>query len=142
MRGGKCLLPVFALGRAQELLLILEEYWQAHEHLHKIEIFYRCAMASKCMKFYQTYLNMLSPIVRQKFKKGINPFIFKFIKDQKEILQQNEGAGNDGPQVVMTSPGMLQNGLSREIFEKWCHDSRNGVIVTGYCVENTLAKVE
>jgi cleavage and polyadenylation specificity factor subunit 3 len=29
-RGGKCLLPVFALGRAQELLLILDEYWHAH----------------------------------------------------------------------------------------------------------------
>ena len=27
MRGGKCLMHVFALGRAQELLLILNEYW-------------------------------------------------------------------------------------------------------------------
>jgi hypothetical protein len=26
-RGGRCLIPVFALGRAQELLLILDEYW-------------------------------------------------------------------------------------------------------------------
>lgn len=28
-KGGRCLIPVFALGRAQELLLILDEYWQA-----------------------------------------------------------------------------------------------------------------
>jgi len=27
-RGGKCLIPVFALGRAQELLLILDEHWR------------------------------------------------------------------------------------------------------------------
>ena len=27
LRGGRCLLPVFALGRAQELLLILDELW-------------------------------------------------------------------------------------------------------------------
>ena len=46
---------------------------------------------------------------------------------------------NIPPSVVMASPGMMQSGLSREIFEKWCHDSRNGVIVTGYCIENTLA---
>jgi Cft2 family RNA processing exonuclease len=32
-RGGSCLIPVFALGRAQELLLILDEYWQEHAHL-------------------------------------------------------------------------------------------------------------
>ena len=39
-RGGRCLLPVFALGRAQELLLILDEYWQAHPELHNIPIYY------------------------------------------------------------------------------------------------------
>ena len=32
-RGGSCLIPVFALGRAQELLLILDEFWQQHPDL-------------------------------------------------------------------------------------------------------------
>ncbi|EQB60747.1 cleavage and polyadenylation specificity factor subunit 3-like protein [Vairimorpha apis BRL 01] len=35
---------------------------------------------------------------------------------------------------------MLQSGLSRELFEKWCSDKRNGVIIPGYCVDGTLAK--
>lgn len=35
-RGGRCLLPVFALGRAQELMLILDEYWHANKDLHKV----------------------------------------------------------------------------------------------------------
>lgn len=46
-----------------------------------------------------------------------------------------------GPCVVMASPGMLQNGLSREFFELWCQDARNGVIIPGYCVDGTLAKL-
>ena len=37
---------------------------------------------------------------------------------------------------------MMQSGLSRELFECWCTDKRNGVIIAGYCVEGTLAKVE
>ena len=41
----------------------------------------------------------------------------------------------------MASPGMMQSGLSRQLFETWCTDKRNGVIVAGYCVEGTLAKV-
>ena len=41
----------------------------------------------------------------------------------------------------MASPGMLQSGLSRELFETWCPDSRNSVIIAGYCVEGTLAKM-
>ena len=36
----------------------------------------------------------------------------------------------------------LQSGLSRELFEQWCTDRRNGVIIAGYCVEGTLAKVK
>lgn len=46
-----------------------------------------------------------------------------------------------GPSVVMASPGMMQSGLSRELFESWCTDKRNGVIIAGYSVEGTLAKV-
>ncbi|XP_037080347.1 cleavage and polyadenylation specificity factor 73-like, partial [Pollicipes pollicipes] len=38
------------------------------------------------------------------------------------------------------SPGMMQSGLSRELFESWCTDPKNGVIIAGYCVEGTLAK--
>ena len=36
-----------------------------------------------------------------------------------------------GPCVVMATPGMLQNGLSRELFELWCTDAKNGVIIAG-----------
>ncbi|KAJ3109915.1 Cleavage and polyadenylation specificity factor subunit 3 [Phlyctochytrium bullatum] len=47
-RGGRCLIPVFALGRAQELLLILDEYWQAHPELHNVPIYYVSSLAKKC----------------------------------------------------------------------------------------------
>lgn len=46
-----------------------------------------------------------------------------------------------GPCVVLAAPGMLQSGLSRELFEQWCPDPKNGCIIAGYCVEGTLAKV-
>ena len=52
-RGGRCLIPVFALGRAQELLLILDEYWAAHPQLHEIPIYYASSLAKKCMAVYQ-----------------------------------------------------------------------------------------
>ena len=43
-------------------------------------------------------------------------------------------------QFFSNSPGMMQSGLSRELFENWCTDKKNGVIIAGYCVEGTLAK--
>lgn len=44
-----------------------------------------------------------------------------------------------GPSVVMASPGFLQSGVSRQLFENWCDDERHGVIIAGYTVEGTLA---
>ena len=46
-----------------------------------------------------------------------------------------------GPSVVLASPGMMQSGLSRELFEKWCTNKRNGVILAGYAVEGKFALV-
>ncbi|RYY74653.1 hypothetical protein EON63_19555 [archaeon] len=49
-RGGNCLIPVFALGRAQELLLILDEYWIQNHDLQDIPIYYASRLANKSLK--------------------------------------------------------------------------------------------
>jgi cleavage and polyadenylation specificity factor subunit 3 len=134
-RGGRCLLPVFALGRAQELLLILEEHWEDNPHLKGIPIYYASALAKRCMSVYQTYINMMNERI-QKINLNRNPFDFKHVQNLKDILSFKD----EGPCVIMASPGMLQSGFSRELFEKWCSNAKNGVVIPGYCVEGTLAK--
>ncbi|XP_022661758.1 cleavage and polyadenylation specificity factor subunit 3-like isoform X3 [Varroa jacobsoni] len=134
-RGGRCLIPVFALGRAQELLLILDEFWSQHPELQDIPIYYASSLAKKCMAVYQTYVNAMNDRIRRQIAVN-NPFVFKHISNLKSI----DHFEDVGPCVVMASPGMMQSGLSRELFESWCGDSKNGVIIAGYCVEGTLAK--
>jgi len=135
-RGGRCLIPVFALGRAQELLLILDEYWAAHPELHEIPIYYASSLAKKCMAVYQTFVNAMNEKIRRQIAVN-NPFVFKHISNLKGI----DHFDDVGPCVVLASPGMMQSGLSRELFENWCTDAKNGCIVAGYCVEGTLAKM-
>jgi len=134
-RGGRCLIPVFALGRAQELLLILDEFWSAHPELADIPIYYASSLAKKCMSVYQTFINSMNERIRKQIAVN-NPFVFKHISNLKGI----DHFDDVGPCVVLASPGMMQSGLSRELFETWCTDKRNGCIVAGYCVEGTLAK--
>ncbi|XP_005109022.1 cleavage and polyadenylation specificity factor subunit 3 [Aplysia californica] len=134
-RGGRCLIPAFALGRAQELLLILDEYWSNHPELHDIPIYYASQLAKKCMSVYQTYINAMNEKIRRQITMS-NPFVFKHIINLKNMEQFDD----IGPSVVLASPGMMQSGLSRELFENWCTDKRNGCIIAGYCVEGTLAK--
>lgn len=156
-QGGRCLIPVFALGRAQELLLILDEFWSQNPDLQEIPIYYASSLAKKCMAVYQTYINAMNDKIRRQIAVN-NPFVFRHISNLKGI----DHFEDVGPCVVMASPGMMQSGLSRELFELWCTDAKNGVIIAGlyhslfssldvvfnaiillpigYCVEGTLAK--
>ncbi|UYV72385.1 CPSF3 [Cordylochernes scorpioides] len=88
-----------------------------------------------CMAVYQTYVNAMNDRIKKQIAIS-NPFVFKHISNLKSI----DHFEDIGPCVVMASPGMMQSGLSRELFESWCTEPKNGVIIAGYCVEGTLAK--
>ncbi|KAJ7072345.1 beta-lactamase-like protein [Mycena amicta] len=139
-RGGHVLLPTFALGRAQELLLILDEYWKKHPDLHNVPIYYASGLARKSMAVYQTYIHTMNSNIRTRFAKRDNPFVFKYISNLPQPRGWEKKISEGPPCVVLASPGFMQSGPSRELFELWAPDSRNGLIVTGYSVEGTLAR--
>ena len=62
-QGGSCLIPVFALGRAQELLLILDEFWQLNPDLQSVPVFYASKLAAG-LCVYQTFVNMMNEHIR------------------------------------------------------------------------------
>jgi len=136
-QGGRCLIPVFALGRAQELLLILDEYWGSRPQLRHVPIWYASKLASRALRVYQTYANMMNARIRAQMDIS-NPFSFKYISNLKGI--DVDSFDDRGPSVVFASPGMLQSGVSRQLFDRWCTDPKNGVLIAGYAVENTLAR--
>ncbi|AEO61408.1 hypothetical protein MYCTH_2311535 [Thermothelomyces thermophilus ATCC 42464] len=148
-RGGRVLMPVFALGRAQELLLILDEYWAKHKEYQKYPIYYASNLARKCMLVYQTYVGAMNDNIKRLFRERMaeaeasgdgagkgGPWDFKFIRSLKSIDRFEDVGGC----VMLASPGMLQNGVSRELLERWAPSEKNGVIITGYSVEGTMAK--
>lgn len=156
-RGGHVLLPVFALGTAQELLLILEAYWEEHPDLHSIPIYYTSGLARKCMAVYQTYIHTMNADIRSRFARRDNPFVFRwvslarlciaFIHPHRHVSSVPPQRGwmqriaRGPPCVVLASPGFMDSGSSRELLELWAPEPQNGLIITGYSVEGTLAKV-
>lgn len=131
-RGGRCLIPIFALGRVQELLLILEEYWSAHEHLQSVPVYFGSSLTKKSMAVYNNFrTGMTDAPVSARCR-----FDFKYIK----YMKSTDELDDSGPCVVLAAPAMLQNGMSRILFDRWASNPLNGVIIPGYTVENTLAK--
>ncbi|KAJ1727444.1 endoribonuclease ysh1, partial [Coemansia biformis] len=137
-RRGCCLLPVTALGRTQELLLILEEHWRRHiSELEGVPVFFISALGKTGTSLYKQYvMDMSQRIQRQLSRTGQNPFDFKYIKTRTRLSE----VPDTGPCVVLATPGMLQSGVSRQLLERWAPRPENGLIITGYSVENTLAR--
>jgi len=134
-RGGRVLLPVVALGRAQELLLILEDFWKQNPEMQRVPIYQASALARKAMTIYQTYINVLNADMKAAFEEA-NPFVFNHVKHVSKASELDDV----GPCVVLATPSMLQSGLSRELFESWCEDPKNGVIIADFAVQGTLAR--
>jgi cleavage and polyadenylation specificity factor subunit 3 len=113
--GGKCLIPVFALGRAQELLLILDEYWQSNPRLQqKVPVYYVSKLSSKAMRVYQTFINVLNARISA-LADISNPFQFQYIRNLRHGSEIDESS----PCVVMATSGMLESGLSRKLCERY-----------------------
>ena len=74
LRGGKCLMPVFALGKAQELLLILNEHWSKHSELQNVPIYYQGNLANRALSIFNTHRNLMGDKLRMELESGQNPF--------------------------------------------------------------------
>ncbi|CAG9466846.1 unnamed protein product [Pedinophyceae sp. YPF-701] len=134
-RGGRVLIPVVALGRAQELLLILEHHWEQNPQIQKVPIYQASHLAKRGLGVYQTYVEMMNDDIRRAFAHS-NPFKFSHVN----VLSGPSALDDTGPCVVLATPSMLQSGFSRRLLETWCEDSRNGVIIADFAVQGTLAR--
>jgi len=130
LEGGKVLIPVFALGRAQELCILIESFWERMGL--KIPIYFSTGMTSKANNFYKVFINWTNEKIKKNFVER-NMFDFNHIKPW-----ESHYADNPGPMVLFASPGMLHAGTSLTVFKKWAPDPKNMVILPGYCVAGTV----
>ncbi|XP_028921443.1 integrator complex subunit 11 isoform X2 [Ornithorhynchus anatinus] len=129
-RGGKVLIPVFALGRAQELCILLETFWERMNL--KAPIYFSTGLTEKANHYYKLFITWTNQKIRKTFVQR-NMFEFKHIKAFDRAF-----ADNPGPMVVFATPGMLHAGQSLQIFRKWAGNEKNMAIMPGYCVQGTV----
>ena len=129
------MIPVFALGRTQELLLLLDEYWETHPQIRRLgSIVYLNTLARKSMMLFKESINMMNDTIRNIISDH-NPFDFRNVTMPDKV---DEWLSTDlskiSPCVILCSPAMMENGTSRMVLEKLASGENNRVILTGYCM--------
>jgi predicted metal-dependent RNase len=137
-KGGKVMIPVPAVGRAQEIMLILDDYMR-RGLIKEAPVFIE-GMISEATAIHTAYPEYLSREVRNSIlHEGVNPFqsdyftIVEHPSARPEIIQGESC-------VVMATSGMLEGGPIIEYFKQLASDERNSIIFVSYQIEGTLGR--
>jgi len=125
-RGGKVLIPVPAVGRAQEIMLVIDGYMR-RGLLKEAPVFIE-GMISEATAIHTAYPEYLARGVRNSIlHEGINPFQ----SDYFTIVEH--------PSARATS-GMLEGGPVIDYFKRLATDKRNTIIFVSYQIEGTMGR--
>jgi KH/beta-lactamase-domain protein len=137
-RGGKVLIPVLAVGRAQEIILVIEDL-VSKGRIPKVPVYIE-GMIAQATAIHTTHPEALSKKIREMiFHQGVNPFLADiFVQvdnpDQREEITEGE------PCIIMATSGMLAGGPSVDYFRLLAPDEKNLLMFVSYQGENTMGR--
>ena len=137
-RKGKVLIPVPAVGRAQEIMLIIDGYMK--RGLMKEAPVFIEGMISEATAIHTAYPEYLSREVRHSIlHEEVNPFQSDYftIVEHPSVRQ---GIIEGEPCIVLATSGMLEGGPVIEYFKNWADDENNSIIFVSYQIEGTMGK--
>ncbi len=135
--GGKVIVPLFAVGRAQELQLILENYMTNKPEYKMDAPVYLDGMILEASAIHTAYPEYLKESLRNRILNNRSPFeseIFEIIKGERDEIVDK------GPSIILASGGMMNGGASLEYFKRLADDPRNTIVFVGYNSSNSLGR--
>jgi Cft2 family RNA processing exonuclease len=124
--GGKVLIPAFALGRAQEVLLIIEEY-QRRGDLPAVPVWADGMVRAICQA-YPSFGEALPLALQERGAQFFNANIRPVASNE----QRNAILWNPGPAVIVASSGMLAGGPSLSYARVLAGKPEHAILLTGY----------
>jgi metallo-beta-lactamase family protein len=139
-RGGKVLIPAFAVGRTQAVLARLNDLVESGR-LKGIPVFVDSPMAVEATRVFARHTGAYSEEARRLLRAGDQPLEF----DGLRLVRSVEGskAINDveGPAVILSASGMCTAGRIKHHLARNVSDPRNTVLFVGYQARDTLGCV-
>ena len=132
-RGGKVIIPAFAVGRSQEVMIALEGM--------QLDVpVYLDGMIWEATSVHTAYPEYLNRSLKNSIFQGENPFlsdIFVQVDDadkRKEVIEEKESS------IILATSGMLNGGPVLEYLKELAADEKNTLIFVGYQAEGTLGR--
>jgi len=135
-KGGKVIIPVFAVGRSQEVLALLADEMDRSYFDYPV---YIDGMINDVNALHTAYPEFLSEKIQNKVHRKESPFLKENIKSIGSYNERQEVFEDDAC-VILTTSGMLTGGPILSYLEEEASDPDNSLIFVGYQAEGTLGR--
>jgi len=137
--GGKVLIPIPAVGRAQEIMMVIDHYMKSGEMV-EAPVFTE-GMISEASAIHESYPEYLARELKQKIlETDDNPFDSEYFTNIEHADSREEPMRENSPCIILATSGMLEGGPVLEYFKNIAPDKKNKVLFVSYQVNGTMGR--
>jgi KH/beta-lactamase-domain protein len=137
--GGKVLIPIPAVGRAQELMMVIDKYMKSGE-LTEAPVFME-GMIQEATSIHESFPEYLVRELKQKIlETDDNPFDSEYFTNIEHPNDRDEPLREGSPCIIIATSGMLEGGPVLDYFRNIAPHKQNKVLFVSYQVNGTLGR--
>ena len=139
-RGGKIIIPAFAVERTQELVYYLHKLTLAGD-IPELQIYVDSPMATNATSIFRVHQECYDPEVSEIFlQEHINPFGFDGLHFTTSVAESKKLNDLTEPHIIISSSGMCEAGRILHHLKNNIEDPRNTILIVGYMAAHTLGR--
>lgn len=139
-RGGKLLIPAFALERTQELLFMFAKLRASGDLPPDMPVYVDSPLAIKCTEIFQRHLKVYDEETRRLIEQGFSPFSFPGLRYVHTVEESTALNVPGTPMIIIAASGMMEAGRILHHLRNNIEDSRNTILVVSFQAEHTLGR--
>jgi len=134
---GKLIIPAFSVGRTQEILYSLNQL-ELENRLPDLPYFLDSPLSIKATEIVKRYPQYFNKRIQKVLMTDSDPFGFKGLKFIKTVDESKMLNYYKQPCVIISASGMAEAGRVKHHISNAIENSRNSILMTGYCEPNSL----
>jgi metallo-beta-lactamase family protein len=139
-RGGKVIIPAFAIGRTQEIVYSLHEMMEAGK-IAPIPVYVDSPMAREATELTARHVELYDAEARGLLRSGRRPFRFSGLKLLETVDQSRALNDRTEPCIIISASGMCNAGRIKHHLRHNLPGPKNTVALVGYQAVGTLGRL-
>lgn len=138
-KGGKIIIPVFTVERAQELLYILNKLF-INKKIPAMPVFVDSPLAKSVTDVFMKHSECFDPDMLEMMVKNNNPFYLELLKFTESVEESKAINDYDKPCIILSATGMCEAGRILHHLKNNIEDPKNTILIVGYQANETLGR--